>query len=155
MTTPAPRMTEQESNAWLGLVTVSQLLPNVLDAQLLRDSQMTHFEFTVLSSLYVAPEATLQMSHLARETAATLPRLSHVCTRMEKRGLLERVPCPDDRRATNARLTSLGRRAFIRAIPQHIELVRELVIDALSSEELDALGAISAKINARLAERQG
>ncbi|MBL3700753.1 MarR family transcriptional regulator [Leucobacter luti] len=147
-------MTEQESQAWLGLVTVSQLLPHVLDAQLLRDSQLTHFEFTVLSSLYVAPDSTLRMSQLAEQTAATLPRLSHVCTRMEKRGLIERLPCAEDRRATNAHLTSLGRRQFIRAIPKHIELVRSLVIDALTPDELDALGAISAKIGERLSERQ-
>lgn len=147
-------MTAQESSAWLGLVTVSQLLPNVLDAQLLRDSQMTHFEFTVLSSLYVAPESTLQMSHLARETAATLPRLSHVCTRMEKRDLIERVPSETDRRATNVRLTPAGRREFIRAIPAHIELVRSLVIDALTPEQLDSLGEIAEIIGGRLAEHR-
>lgn len=143
-------MNPQESRAWLGLVSVSQLLPHVLDSQLLRDSELTHFEFTVLSALYVAPDSTLRMSKLAEETAATLPRLSHVCTRMGKRNLLERVPSSEDKRATDVVLTSEGRRLFIRSIPKHIELVRRLVIDALSPEQLDALAEISETIGARL-----
>ncbi|NKF33423.1 MarR family transcriptional regulator, partial [Pseudomonas sp. BGM005] len=33
-----PRMDERESRAWLGLITVAQLLPAALDSQLQRDS---------------------------------------------------------------------------------------------------------------------
>ena len=43
-----------------------------------------------------------RMTDLARQTNATLPRLSHVVKRLEGRGLIERFPCPEDRRATNA-----------------------------------------------------
>ena len=52
-----------------------------------------------------APERTLRMTALAQRTNATLPRLSHVVRRLEDRGLVERFPCPEDGRATNARLT--------------------------------------------------
>ena len=55
-----------------------------------------------------APERTLRMTALARRTNATLPRLSHVVRRLEDRGLVERFPCPEDGRATNARLTDAG-----------------------------------------------
>lgn len=151
----APRMNPLESRAWLGLVGVSQVLPHVLDAQLLRDSRLTHFEFTVLSALYTAPDATLRMSQLADRTAATLPRLSHVCTRMESRELVERLQCAQDRRATDVRLTALGRRLFIRAIPRHIELVRQLVIDSLTPEQLEALADITEAIGARLEAHRG
>ncbi|MCW2286955.1 MarR family winged helix-turn-helix transcriptional regulator [Leucobacter luti] len=154
MTEKAPRMTERESKAWLGLINLVQLLPHELDAQLQRDSDLTHFEFTVLSSLYVSPGATLRMTELATDTAATLPRLSHVCTRLEQRGLVERVPCAEDRRATNIRLTSAGRRHFIRAIPEHIELARKLVVDALTESELEALANISETIGRRLADHR-
>lgn len=154
MTDKAPRMTERESRAWLGLIKLVELLPHTLDAQLQRDSHLTHFEFTALSNLYTAPDATLRMTELAASASATLPRLSHVCTRLEKRGLVERIPCPDDRRATNIRLTGAGRRHFIRAIPQHIELVRRLVIDALTEPELEALANISETIGRRLSENR-
>jgi len=40
------------------------------------------------------------------QTKSTLPRLSHVVTRLVERGYVERVPCPEDKRATNAHLTA-------------------------------------------------
>lgn len=155
MANSVPRMTPEESQAWLGLIGVAQLLPHVLDVQLQRDAAMTHFEFTVLAALYSAPGAELRSSELARATAATLPRLSHVCTRMEARGLLERSPSEADRRATDIRLTSLGRREFIRAIPAHIDLVRGLVIDQLTPAQIEALGEITDVIGKRLGNHRG
>lgn len=143
-------MNDRESTAWLGLINLVQLLPHTLDAQLQRDSNMTHFEFSALSNLYTAPGSMLRMTELASRTAATLPRLSHVCTKLEKRGLVERSTCPTDRRATNVRLTSAGRRDFIRALPEHIDLARKLVIDVLTQSELEALAKISTKIGARI-----
>lgn len=154
MTDTAPRMNERESRAWLGLINLVQLLPHTLDAQLQRDSDMTHFEFTVLSNLYTAPGTTMRMTELSVSTAATLPRLSHVCTKLEQRGLVERVPCAEDRRGTNVQLTTAGRRDFIHAIPEHIELARRLVIDSLTEAELDALAHLSELIGGRLAQHR-
>jgi DNA-binding MarR family transcriptional regulator len=155
MTYQVPRMSLAESDAWLGLMRICQLLPTALDAQLQANAQLTHFEFMVLSSLQLAPEKTMRMTDLARSTNATLPRLSHVATRLSARGFVERMPCEDDKRATNLRLTSEGRSALVRAIPLHIAQARELVIDALSPEQLDHLTAITLAIDARLAMEPG
>ena len=86
----------------------SSCCPGVLDSQLRRDAGLTHFEYFVLAMLSEAPERTLRMTALAQRTNATLPRLSHVVRRLEERGLVERFPCPEDGRATNARLTAAG-----------------------------------------------
>ena len=51
---------------------------------------------------------TLRMSQLAAQTNASLSRLSHVVTKLEKRGLVERTPCADSRRVTMCRLTDEG-----------------------------------------------
>lgn len=143
-------MDERESRAWLGLVAVSQLLPNALDSQLQRDADLTHFEFMVLTALRFAPDSTLRMSDLAAATDATLARLSHVCSRLEKRGMVARSPSAEDRRATDVRLTPEGRRRLVHAVPGHIENARRLVIDALSPEQLDALAEITSVIRSRL-----
>jgi len=145
-----PGMDEAESRAWLGLMRVVGLLPAALDAQLQRDSGMTHFEFMVLSMLRFASERTLRMTALARDTNATLPRLSHVCSRLEARGLVGRATCASDRRATNVTLTPLGARRLARATPGHIATARRLVIDALSPAQLEALTAVMAVVGARL-----
>ena len=44
-------LNEEERAAWLRLVSVTELLPGILDAQLRRDSGLTHFEYLVLAML--------------------------------------------------------------------------------------------------------
>jgi DNA-binding MarR family transcriptional regulator len=143
-------LTPEQLSAWVRFIGVVELLPGVLDTQLRRDSQLTHFDYYVLSQLSEAPEHTLRMTALADRTAATLARLSHVVQRLESRGLVERFPCPEDRRATNARLTTDGWQKVRESAPGHVATVREYVIDALTPEQVAQLAAISDAILARL-----
>lgn len=140
----------EERAAWLRLVAVVELLPGVLDAQLRRDAGLSHFDYFVLAMLSEAPGRTLRMTALAQRTNATLPRLSHVVHRLEGRGLVERFPCPEDRRATNARLTAAGWDAVVAAAPGHVEAVREHAIDPLSRAQLRQLTAIGDALLTRL-----
>ncbi|MGI9822978.1 MarR family winged helix-turn-helix transcriptional regulator [Agromyces sp. Marseille-Q5079] len=148
--TSTPPFSPAEATAWARLVAVSELLPTMLDAQLLRDVELTHFEYLVLSVLAASPDQTSRMTRVASQTNATLPRLSHVARRLEEKGLLERFPCPQDKRATNARITSEGLAVLDRAAPGHVATVRSNVLDALEPGELDQLAAITASILARL-----
>lgn len=147
-------LTETERRAWLRTVAVLELLPAALDAQLRRDAGITHFDYFVLSRLSEAPDRTLRMSVLAATTSATLPRLSHVVRRLEERGLVERRPCADDARATDARLTDAGTALVEAAAPGHVATVRETVIDALTDEQVDQLASIADAMLARL-DRDG
>jgi DNA-binding MarR family transcriptional regulator len=133
---------EAERAAWLRLIAVVELLPSALDTQLRRDSQLTHFDYYVLAMLSEAPERTLRMTALALRTNATLPRLSHVVRRLEERRLVERFPCPQDGRATNARLTSVGWERVVAAAPGHVEAVRRHVFDALTAAQVTQLREI-------------
>ncbi len=128
--------TEDEREAWLRLIAVVELLPGVLDTQLRSASGLTHFEYFVLAMLSEAPDRTLRMTALAQRTNATLPRLSHVVRRLEDRALVERFPCPEDGRATNARLTEAGWDAVVAAAPGHVDTVRRHVLDPLTPEQL-------------------
>jgi DNA-binding MarR family transcriptional regulator len=129
--------------AWVRLAAVLELLPGALDAQLRRDAELTHFEYYVMAMLSEAPKRTLRMTALAQLTNATLPRLSHVVKRLEDRGLIERFPCPEDARATNARLTPAGWKKIRAAAPGHVATVREHVIDALTPTQLTQLTKIT------------
>lgn len=137
-----PWLDRRELRAWIRLRAVLELLPGVLDAQLRRDADVTEFEYYVLAMLSEAPGRTLRMTELARQTAATLPRLSHVVTRLERRGLVQRFPCPEDGRATNAQLTQEGWAKVQQAAPGHVSTVRRTVIDALTDEQMDQLTTI-------------
>jgi DNA-binding MarR family transcriptional regulator len=136
-------LSERERATWVQLSAVLTLLPATLDSQLRRDADLTLFEYYVLAMLSEAPERTLRMSALAGQTNATLSRLSHVVTRLGDRGLVDRFTCPEDGRATNARLTALGWARLQEAAPKHVATVREHVIDALTPRQVGQLSAIT------------
>ncbi|AMM20676.1 MarR family transcriptional regulator [Frondihabitans sp. PAMC 28766] len=150
-TSPQPRwLSDDERTAWVRFAAVLELLPGVLDQQLERDEALTHFEYFVLAMLSEAPARTLRMTGLAARTNATLPRLSRVASRLEARGLVERSPCAEDRRATNATLTEGGWQRVVHAAPGHVENVRRSVIDALTPQQVAQLSEISAALLTRL-----
>jgi DNA-binding MarR family transcriptional regulator len=142
---------DREHAAWVRLAAVVELVPGVLDSQLRRDAGLTHFEYFALAMLSQAPRRTLRMTVLAQQTNATLPRLSHVVRRLEERGLVERFPCPENARATNARLTPSGWTTVRTAAPGHVATVRDHVIDALTRDQLDQLAEIAGAVLHRLA----
>jgi DNA-binding MarR family transcriptional regulator len=119
-------------DTWASLATVLVWLPEALDAQLMRDSGLTHFEYGVLYALANAPEGALRMSVLAGYANSTLSRLSRAVTRLETRGWVERRPDPGDGRSTLAGLTPMGRERVQAATPGHEATVRRLVLDPLT-----------------------
>ena len=136
-------LTEQQLRAWMRFVAVLELLPGVLDSQLQRDAKLSHFDYFVLAMLSEAPERTLRMTALSDHTHATLPRLSHVVARLERRGFVQRTPCLEDGRATNASLTEAGWQKVVASAPGHVRNVRKNVIGPLSDEQIGQLEEIS------------
>ena len=143
-------LSADEIAAWTRLVAVVELLPGVLDSQLQRDAGVSHFEYFVLAMLSETPGRMLRMTDLAASTNSTLPRLSHVVARLERRGLVARTPCPQDRRATNAELTDAGWDLLVAAAPGHVETVRHYVVDALRPHQVRRLREICDTVLSRL-----
>jgi DNA-binding MarR family transcriptional regulator len=139
-------LTADQLAAWKKFVAVVEILPGVLDSQLQRDAELTHFEYFTMAMLSEAPERTLRMTSLASATNATLPRLSHVVSRLESRGFVERSPSAEDRRATNARLTEHGWEKVVATAPGHVETVRESVIDPLTEDDVADLDRIMGRM---------
>jgi DNA-binding MarR family transcriptional regulator len=150
MSDPTPWLTRDQLRAWMRFVAVMELLPAALDQQLQRDADMNHFDYMVVAMLSETDDRTLRMSALASATNASLPRLSHVVSRLEKRGYVARCPSSDDRRATDVRLTDAGLAAIVTAAPEHVRTARRFVIDALSDEQVGQLEEISRAMLGRL-----
>ena len=147
MTSPEPRwLSPEELRAWVRLQALIELLPVALDQQLRRDADLTHFEYLLLAMLSEAPAHTLRMSDLAAATNATLPRLSHVVTRLEARGYVTRRPAEDDRRATLATLTPAGWDKVLASAPGHAATVRDHVFDRLTPDQVTQLDAITTAV---------
>nr|WP_274636424.1 MarR family transcriptional regulator [Microbacterium bovistercoris] len=142
--------TPEERETWVPVVAMLELLPKQLDTQLQQDEELTHFDYFVLSLLALTEGHVVRMSVLASMSNATLPRLSHVITRLEQRGFVRRVPAVDDARATDVVLTNEGRRKVIHATPGHVNNVRRFVLDALEPEQFAQLRDIAQAILDRL-----
>ena len=139
-------LSPEEQDTWMSLAGMLIRLPTVLDAQLQRDAGLNTFEYVVLSNLSEAPGYTLRMSDLAGFANGSLSRLSHVVKRLEQRGWVRREPCPEDRRYTHAILTPAGRDKVVASAPGHVELVRRLVIDALTEAQGRQLREIGRRV---------
>jgi DNA-binding MarR family transcriptional regulator len=148
MSTPADDrgLSPEQLEVWASVATLMQRLPAALDAQLQRDSGLTHFEHGVLYALDTAPDRTLRMSTLAGYASSTLSRLSRAATRLERRGWMRRAVDPTDGRFTLAVLTDAGHDQVARATPAHHALVGRLVFDALDERQARQLGEISRQL---------
>jgi hypothetical protein len=75
-----------------------------------------------------------------------------------RRGLFRRSLVHPERQlqadGQDFRKTPLGRETMHRAAPGHVSLVRELVIDALTPEQLDSLAEGLAAVQRRIVERK-
>jgi DNA-binding MarR family transcriptional regulator len=142
-----PRWLDQEERqAWIALVIMLIRLPGALDAQLQRDAGISHFEYQVMVCLSESPDCTLRMSVLAVLVQGSLPRLSQVASRLEKRGWVRRVPDPDDGRYTLAILTDEGSAKVMQTAPAHVGEVRRLVFDPLTKPQVRQLQEIGRRI---------
>lgn len=145
-----PWLSPDQQRDWRALISLMMTLPPALDAQIKRDAGVNAFEYQVLAGLSEAPDRALVLSDLAEVTQSSLSRLSHAIKRLERSGWVERrsAPCRNGGRRTEARLTEAGLAQIERIAPGHVREVRRLVIDALTPEQLTALGDAARAITA-------
>lgn len=146
-----PRWLDQdEMAAWRGFVTASNLLNRRLERQLKEDSGLSHQQYEILVHLSAAPGDSLRMTELADKLVTSKSGLTYQVTQLEKAGLVARRSCPSDVRGVIAELTDQGREMLRMAAPGHVALVRELLIDVLTREQLavlaEGLGAVGARL---------
>jgi len=139
-------LTKEQQRSWRAYIEAIRLLQDSLDAQLQTEADMPHAYYEILVRLSEAPDRRLRMAELATGTQSSRSRVSHAVARLEERGWVRREPCASDRRGQLAVLTEDGLAALADAAPGHVARVRATVIDALSPEQLRALGDASVAI---------
>lgn len=143
-------LTPEERQAWLTLMSVVMRLPSALDAQLRADAGISYFEYSVMAMLSEASQHTRRMSEVAALTEGSLPRLSQVVARLEKRGYITRAPDPTDGRYTLATLTEAGWQKVVATAPGHVEEVRRLVFDPISQAQVRQLTTVAGRISSAI-----
>ena len=142
---------DDQQRTWRAWLTVSELLPRTLDAQLQRDAGLSHAAYVVLAMLSESPSRSRRMSDLARRANQSQSRLSHTVARLEERGWVRRERAADDGRGNLAVLTDAGYEVVVAVAPGHVDAVRESVFGPLTGEQTvafrEALEAVAAKLD--------
>jgi DNA-binding MarR family transcriptional regulator len=99
---------------------------------------MTHFHILAI----LQGDGPTPMSRLADQLGVALPNLTGVITRMEERGVVERIHDADDRRVVLARITPAGREIVQRVEGARLDHMRELVSALTSDEQATVLHAL-------------
>lgn len=141
---------DREMRAWQGFLAASALVNRRLDQQLKDDSGLSHPQYEILVRLARAPEGELRMTELANGLVNSKSGLTYQVTQMEKAGLVRRRTCPSDVRGIYAALTEAGRARLTEAAPGHVTMVREVLVDVLTPEQLDALADGLGEVSRRL-----
>ena len=118
---------------------VVNALPRVMDATMLRERQMSMTDYLTMSRLSEAPDRRLRMSELAEMSFLSLSGMTHVVTRLEAQGLVERVRDEHDRRGWHAVLTGKGAERLAEAFPTDLRNVRKYILTHLEGFDLGAL----------------
>jgi len=140
----------EQQDSWRAFSAAMHKLRWALECQLQHDAGLSFTEYHALARLSENPGNTMRMSELAEVTHASLSRLSHLIKRLELRGLVRREPDRTDGRYTNAILTPTGLCLLTASAPAHVAKVRELVIDALTPDQLRRLRSASQRILDRI-----
>jgi DNA-binding MarR family transcriptional regulator len=145
-------LTDDEQRAWRGLLQMTSRLDARLNRELQQTSGLSLADYDVLVLLTEAPGGRLRMFELVEELQWEQSRLSHHIARMQRRGLVGRDQCTTDRRGAFVVLAGAGRDAIDKAAPAHVALVRQLVFDELSEEQVAVLESFTGRVLARLVE---
>ncbi|SCL61618.1 MarR family winged helix-turn-helix transcriptional regulator [Micromonospora chersina] len=152
----APRWLDaREARAWRGYRRMRRLLDLELARELMQDAGLSEPDYDVLSDLSETPDQRLRLSELADRMLWSRSRLSHHLARMQQRGLVTREEHPSDGRGSIVVLTPAGRAAIEAAAPGHVAAVRRHLIDLLTPEEIDVLGALTQRVVDRLSAPKG
>ena len=121
------------------LVEAEAALVRILDEELRRDAGMPLSTYEALIRLGRSPGRQLQQIELSRQLSLTTGGVTRMIDRLERDGLVRRVPSPTDRRASYAQLTDHGLDAIRRATEVHLLSLQRHFVDPLGADGLDTL----------------
>ncbi|QCB97081.1 MarR family transcriptional regulator [Arthrobacter sp. PAMC25564] len=110
-------------------------------------------EYDVLFTLSRCPSGWLRLNELNDHVLLSQSSLSRLVERLEKRGLVQRLPAPDDGRGIRIRLTEAGAELQKQIGREHVRDIVALVSPALTAAEQQELLRLTEKLRTSVASR--
>jgi DNA-binding MarR family transcriptional regulator len=140
-----PALDPQQLGAYFALMEAVSLLQHQVGQHLRTDGDLSYVQFQLLARLADA-NGQLTMTQLADGVVYSRSGLTYQAGLLEKAGLITRAPSLDDERATLVAITDHGRALFDRVLPGHIQVIRRLLFDPLTDDDLHHLGDIMTRV---------
>ena len=141
-------LSELQLEAWTRFLRAHSSITRELEAQLGSGHELTLSDYDVLVQLAQAPGRRLRPVELARAVLLTRSGVTRLVHGLERDGLVERIPAPDDNRGSLVALTPAGRDVLRRASRTHLAGVRERFADRFEDEELRTLSELLGRLAA-------
>ena len=140
------RLDPRELGAYFVLTEAVSLLQHQVEQQLRAEGGLAYVQFELLARLADA-RGPLTMTELADGVVYSRSGLTYQAGLLEKASLyITREPSPDDERATLVTITADGLALVARVLPGHVQVVRRLLFDPLTGEDVGHLGDIMARV---------
>ncbi len=139
---PLADLSSKEFAIWAGFLQSHAALARELDADLRTAHGLPLTDFEILLWLANRPCQGMRMAALADTVLLSPSGLSRAVERLEARGLVQRIPCTEDRRGAYAALTESGSDLVRTAGRTHAAGIRRRFLDRLMPEETRLLTAI-------------
>ncbi len=138
---------DPQQRAWRACITGATALFERLDRQLREQHDLSLPEYELLVRLSESPEHSMRMAELASSVSHSRSRTTHTIVRLERDGMVGRRACPSDGRGVFAVLTDAGWARLVAAAHTHVRGVRELLVDRVDADELQAVGRVFDAVN--------
>ena len=123
-----------------------------LDEQILNSYGTRHGRFNLLMMLAKCHDGDATPASLAEKTGVTRATISGLLDGLEKDGMIERRPDPDDRRLIRVDITPAGKTFVDGILPGYTRWLSSIV-QPLNEEERHLLVTLLEKIRTRISER--
>lgn len=98
----------------------------------IKSYQLNLTEFGVMEFLYHKGEQPIQL--IGKKVLLASSSITYVVDKLEEKGYLERIACPNDRRVIYGRLTEKGEKLMEEIFPQHKKAMA-MIFSSLSKNE--------------------
>lgn len=127
------------------LIKKTALAIEKLSNQVLAPYDLSHAQYKIMMMLYRNPDKTIRQTDIEEKFSLTNPTVTGIIQNLEKKGLVQRIQNPNDKRSKLLCLTdhAIEIKEELRALGEELET---LTTDNLTEEECDQLCGLLKKI---------
>ena len=129
----------EQLRTYFALMEAVSLLQYAVRQQLQAEGGLSYVQFEILAKLTDA-DRQLTMTDLADGVVYSRSGLTHQAGLLEKAGLISRQGSSSDQRSTVVEITEAGAARVAEVLPGHVQLVRDLLFESLSDQDVRTLG---------------